>query len=142
MNRHQLAEFAATLPICTVAMESCPGSQYWGRHFERAGHQLRIIPAQFVKPFLKSNKNDDHDALAIAEAASWPDLRCVPLQSAEQLELQAIHRARSRLIAARAAINRLRALLFEQGIVIPVGRQLLARQLPEILEKADNGLPV
>lgn len=143
MNRRQLAEFAATLPTCRVAMESCPGSQYWGRQFEQAGHQLRIIPAQFVKPFLKSNKNDGNDALAIAEAAGRPDLRCVPLKSTEQLELQAIHRIRSRLITERTAlINQLRALLFEQGITIPVGRELLARQLPEILEKADNNLSV
>lgn len=143
MNRRQLAEFAATLPTCMVAMESCPGSQYWGRQFEQAGHQLRIIPAQFVKPFLKSNKNDGNDALAIAEAAGRPDLRCVPLKSTEQLELQAIHRIRSRLITERTAlINQLRALLFEQGITIPVGRELFARQLPEILEKADNNLSV
>ncbi len=141
INRRQLAELAVTLPRCTVAMESCPGSQFWGRRFSEGGHDLRIIPAQFVKPFLKSNKNDFNDALAIAEAASRPGMRCVPLKSSEQLELQAIHRIRDRLITERTAIvNQMRALLLENGIVIPVGRKLFARRLPDILEDAENGL--
>ena len=141
MNRHQLGEFTGTLPPCIVAMESCPGSQYWGRRFDEAGHDLRIIPAQFVKPFLKSNKNDYNDALAIAEAASRPGMRSVPIKNPEQLELQAIHRVRQRLIAERTAIvNQMRALLLENGLVIPVGRKLLARKLPDILEDAENGL--
>jgi transposase len=141
VNRQQLAELAVTLPNCIVAMESCPGSQYWGRRFDEAGHDLRIIPAQFVKPFLKSNKNDFNDALAIAEAANRPGMRCVPLKSQEQLELQAIHRVRGRLITERTAIvNQMRALLLENGIVIPVGRKLFSRKFPDILEDAENGL--
>lgn len=141
VNRQQLAELATTLPRCTVAMESCPGSQFWGRKFHESGHDLRIIPAQFVKPFLKSNKNDFNDALAIAEAAGRPGMRCVPLKSSEQLELQAIHRIRDRLITERTAIvNQMRALLLENGIVIPVGRKLFARRLPDVLEDAENGL--
>jgi len=141
MNRIQLAEFAVSLPACLVAMESCPGSQYWGRCFEQAGHQLRIIPAQFVKPFLKSNKNDFNDALAIAEAANRPDMRCVSLKTPEQLELQAIHRVRDRLITERTAVvNQMRALLLENGIVVPVGRKVFAKRFPEILEDAENGL--
>lgn len=143
LNRKKLAELAATLPPCVVAMESCPGSQYWGRRFAEAGHQLMIIPAQFVKPFLKSNKNDFNDSLAIAETAGRPDLRCVPLKNAEQLELQAVHRVRSRLITERTAIvNQMRALLLENGIVVPPGRNLFARELPNILEDAENGLTV
>ena len=143
VNRQQLAELAATLPRCIVAMESCPGSQFWGRRFDDQGHDIRIIPAQFVKPFLKSNKNDFNDALAIAEAASRPGMRCVPLKAAEQLELQAIHRVRDRLITERTAIvNQMRALLLENGIVIPVGRKIFAGRLPDILEDAENGLTI
>ena len=141
LNRLQLAEFAATLPLSTVAMEACPGSQFWGRRFHEAGHIVRIIPAQFVKPYLKSNKNDFNDAAAIAEAASRGSMRCVALKSIDQLEQQAMHRVRQRFIVERtAAINQMRALLLEHGLVVPVGRALFARRLPEILEDAENGL--
>ena len=141
LNRIQLTEFAVNLPACNIAMESCPGSQYWGRLFTRAGHTLQIIPAQFVKPYLKSNKNDFNDATAIAEAASRGTMRCVPLKTPDQLELQALHRVRQRFIVERTAVvNQMRALLLEHGIVIPVGRALFARRLSLILEDAENGL--
>jgi transposase len=124
-----------------VSMESCPGSQYLGRRCYDAGHEVRIIPAQFVKPYVKSNKNDFNDAQAIAEAASRATMRFVPLKSPEQLELQAIHRVRQRFITERTAIvNQMRALLLENGITIPVGRALFSRRLPAILEDAENGL--
>ena len=103
MNRLQLAEYAATAPRCVVAMESCPGSQYWGRVFTKAGHEVRILPAQFVKPYLKANKNDFNDAEAIAEAGGRAHMRCVPLKTNEQLELQALHRVRRRFIIERTA---------------------------------------
>lgn len=141
LNRSQLAEFAVNLPVCVVAMESCPGSQYWGRLFHKAGHTARVIPAQFVKPFLKSNKNDFNDALAIAEAAGRPNMRCVPLKSPEQLELQATHRVRERLIVERTAtVNQMRALLLENGIALPVGRKVFAKHLPLLLEDGENVL--
>lgn len=141
LNRAQLLQCAATLPACIVAMESCPGSQYWGRRFEQAGHTVRLIPAQFVKPYVKSNKNDFNDAEAIAEAASRATMRYVPLKSLDQLELQALHRVRQRLIVERtSAINQMRALLLEHGIAIPVGRAVLARTLPGVLEHADSAL--
>nr|WP_296223387.1 transposase [Ralstonia sp. UBA689] len=136
-NRTQLAEFAATLPARIVAMESWPGSQYWGRRFQSAGHTVRVIPAQFVKPDLKSNKKDFNDAEAIAEAASRGTMRTVPLKSNDQLEMQATHRVRQRFIVERAAaVNPMRALPLEHGIVIPVGIALFARRLPHILEEA------
>ncbi len=126
---------------CVVATESCPGSQYWGRVFAKAGHDIRILPAQFVKPYLKANKNDFNDAEAIAEAGGRASMRCVPLKTTEQLELQALHRVRRRFIVERTAIvNQMRALLLEQGIVIPLGRALFARRLPTIFEDAENGL--
>jgi transposase len=122
-------------------MESCPGSQYWGRVFTKAGHEVRLLPAQFVKPFLKANKNDFNDAEAIAEGGGRANMRCVPLKTTEQLELQALHRVRRRFIIERTAVvNQMRALLLENGIVIPLGRALFARRLPAIFEDAENGL--
>lgn len=141
LNRAQFSQFVATAQVCIVAMESCPGSQYWGRQFQLAGHTVRIIPAQFVKPYLKSNKNDFNDAEAIAEAGSRGSMRCVPLKTTDQLELQAIHRVRQRFIVERTAVvNQMRALLLEHGIVISVGRLVFSRALPRILEDAENGL--
>jgi len=143
LNRAQLGELSATLPACRVAMESCPGSQYWGRRFVAQGHEVRIIPAQFVKPFVKSNKNDYNDAEAIAEAGSRDTMRCVPLKNSEQLDLQATHRVRQRFIIERSAVvNQMRALLLENGIAIPIGRALFARRLPDVIADAENGLTV
>jgi transposase len=142
-NRTQLAEFAGTTARCIVAMESCPGSQHWGRRFTEHGHEVRIIPAQFVKPYLKANKNDFNDAEAIAEAASRATMRFVALKNAEQLELQATHRVRERFVSERTAVvNQMRALLLEHGIVIPVGRVKFEKAMPDILEDAENGLSV
>jgi transposase len=141
LNRSQLAAFAVTASPCVVATESCPGSQYWGRVFTKAGHVVRILPAQFVKPYLKSNKNDFNDAAAIAEAGGRASMRCVPLKTLEQLELQVLHRVRRRFIIERTAVvNQMRALLLEHGIVVPIGRALFARRLPAIFEDAENGL--
>ena len=141
LNRVQLAQFSATAPKCIVAMESCPGSQHWGRKFSEHGHEIKIIPAQFVKPYLKSNKNDFNDAEAIAEAATRPTMRLVPLKNVEQLELQATHRVRERFVSERTAVvNQMRALLLENGITVSVGRESFARRIPEILENAENGL--
>ena len=141
LNRSQLAQFAATEPRCIMATESCPGSQYWGRVFAAAGHEIRILPAQFVKPYLKSNKNDFNDAAAIAEAAGRGSMRYVPLKTVEQLELQALHRVRRRLIVERTAlINQMRALLLEQGIVIPVGRAAFVHRIPAIFDDAEERL--
>jgi len=143
LNREKLLPFVADLPACIVSMESCPGSQYLGRRCDAAGHEVRVIPAQFVKPYVKSNKNDFNDAQAIAEAASRATMRCVPLKNPEQLELQAIHRVRQRFITERTAtVNQMRALLLENGITIATGRALFARRLPAILEDADNGLSI
>jgi transposase len=143
LNRAQLSEFVVVNEPCIVAMEACPGSQFWGRRFEDAGNTVRVIPAQFVKPYLKSNKNDFNDAEAIAEAGSRGTMRCVALKSADQLELQALHRVRQRFIVERTAVvNQMRALLLEHGLVVPLGRELFARRLPKILEDAENGVSI
>ena len=140
-NRAQLQELAVTMPRSLVAMESCSGSQFWGRRFAEHGNEVRLSPAQFVKPYLKANKNDFNDALAIAEAANRATIPSVPLKNTEQLELQAIHRVRQRLIGDRTAvINQMRALLPEQGFVVGVGPTRFARQLPELLGKAGEVL--
>ena len=141
LNRRQLAECAATAPRCIIATESCPGSQYWGRVFTDAGHDVRLRPAQSVKPFIKSNKNDFNDAAAIAEAAGRASMRYVPLKTTEQLELQALHRVRRRFIVERTAvINQMRALLLEHGMAIPVGRAAFVHRLPAIFVEAEERL--
>jgi transposase len=141
LNRAQLAGYAATAPRCIVATESCPGSQYWGRVFTAAGHEVRILPAQFVKPYLKANKNDFNDAAAIAEAAGRASMRYVPLKTTEQLELQALHRVRRRFIVERTAvINQMRAMLLEHGMVLPVGRAAFVHRLPTVFTDAEHRL--
>jgi len=141
LTRAKLHELAATITKCVVAMESCPGSQFWGRQFAEHGHAVKLIPAQFVKPYVKSNKNDFNDALAIAEAASRATIPSVPLKNIEQLELQATHRVRQRLVADRTAIiNQMRALLLEQGIVVGVGRKRFSAQFSDVLRDASDSL--
>jgi transposase len=141
LNRGQLAAYAATAPRCVVATEACAGSQYWGRVFAQAGHEVRLLPAQFVKPYVQANKNDFHDAAAIAEAGGRAGIRCVPLKTTEQLELQALHRVRQRGVRERTAVvNQMRALLLEHGIVVPLGRALFARRLPATFADAEQRL--
>ncbi len=141
MSRAQLRAFATTTPRTIVAMEACGGSQYWGRVFTHAGHEVRIVPAQFVTPYVKTNKNDFNDAEAIAEAASRATMRFVPLKTTEQLELHASHRIRRRLVHERTAVvNQLRALLLEYGLVTPRGRETFARRWSQILATASEQL--
>jgi transposase len=141
LTRAKLHELVGTVTRCVVAMESCPGSQFWGRKFAEQGHEVKLIPAQFVKPYVKSNKNDFNDALAIAEAASRATIPSVPLKNLEQLELQATHRVRQRLVADRTAIiNQMRALLLEQGIAVGVGRKRFSGQLADVLRDAGDSL--
>jgi transposase len=141
LNRGQLAQFMANLPPCLVGMEACPGSQHLARAFQRSGHDVRLMAPKFIKPYLKSQKNDFNDAEAIAEAVSRPTMRFVTVKSNEQLDLQAVHRIRERLIGERTAvINQIRAFLIEYGLPVKEGRASLRRDLPGILEDAENGL--
>lgn len=140
-TRTRLSEFMANLPACTVAMEACGSAHYWARQFRSHGHEVRLIAPQFVKPLVKSNKNDAIDAEAICEAAQRPTMRFVAVKSIEQQDIQAIHRMRSLVVARRTAqVNQIRGLLLEYGIEIPQGRAAVGRCLAEILEDADNGL--
>lgn len=141
MGRQRLREMAATLPPCIVAMEACGGAHAWARLFAAHGHEVRLIAPQFVKPFVKSNKNDAADAEAICEAAQRPSMRFVAVKTVRQQDLQSLHRARSLAVQTRTAqINQVRGLLLEYGIEIPQGRATARARLPEILEDAENGL--
>lgn len=141
LSRGKLSAFMVNLPPCLVAMEACGSAHYWARMFRDFGHEVRLIAPQFVKPFVKSNKNDAVDAEAICEAAQRPNMRFVAIKTLEQQDIQAIHRMRSLAVERRTAqVNQVRGLLLEYGIDIPQGRAALMRRLPEILEDAENGL--
>ena len=128
-------------PGTEIAMEACATSQYWARELQSHGYRVRLIAAQFVKPFVKSNKNDRNDAEAISEAMSRPSMRYVCVKSVAQQDIQAMHRIRSELVSHRTAkANQIRGLIGEYGIVAPVGINQLRRAIPFWLEDADNGL--
>jgi transposase len=141
LSRKKLTEFMVNLPLCLVVMEACGSAHYWARLFQTYGHQVRLIAPQFVKPFVKSNKNDAADAEAIAEAAQRPNMRYVAIKSVEQQDNQSIHRIRSQVVKHRTALtNQIRGLLLEHGIDIPIGRANVLNGAPRILEDAENGL--
>ena len=143
LNRNKLLPFIANLPQCVIAIEACGGSHYWCRKFTEMGHTVRVIAPQFVKPYVKSNKNDAVDAEAICEAAQRPSMRFVPKKSVEQQDIQSIHRIRSQVVARRTAqANQIRGLLMEYGVIIPKGISFIRRNIPLILEDAENDLTV
>lgn len=141
LSRGKLKAYVATLPACLVALEACGSAHYWARLFRSYGHEVRLISPQFVKPYVKSNKTDAVDAEAICEAAQRPHMRFVSVKSVEQQDVQALHRMRQLAVARRTAqVNQIRGLLREYGIEIPKGRIHVRKQLPGILEDAENGL--
>jgi transposase len=141
LNRNQLHELFAKHPVCVMAIETCCGSQHLGRIAAGHGHDVRLIPAQHVRPFVKSQKNDFNDATALAEVARLPGMRAVPLRSIEQIDVQAVHRARQRLIEQRNGMtNQIRGLLLDRGIAIPQGLYPLRTAVPAILTDPANGL--
>jgi transposase len=140
-TRRGLERYLRELPASTVAMESCGGSHYWARKCREYGHEARLISGQFVKPFVKSNKNDVVDAEAITEAARRPTMRFVPIKTQQQQDIQALHRVRERHIKNRTAlVNQCRGLLLENGIAIRKGREHLQRQLPILIENVSGEL--
>jgi transposase len=135
IKRLALKEAFAKLPPCVVGMEACLSAHFVSRMLRSLGHEPRIIPAIYVKPFVKGQKNDYNDAEAIAEAALRPNLRIVQEKTQDQLDLQACHRVRSRLVSRRTAtINQIRAFLIEQGVAVRAGTSALRKSLFEILE--------
>ena len=140
-SRKQLLAYSANLPNSLIGMEACAGAHFLGAALREQGHDVRLIPAQFVKPFLKSNKNDFLDAEAIAEAVARQNMRFVPIKTDDQLDLQALHRVRDRLVHRRTAvINQIRGFLLERGITFAKGPAKLRQQMPAILENADENL--
>lgn len=141
LRRDGVADFVGGMVPCIVAMEACCGAHHLGRVFASFGHRIRPMPAEYVRAYVKANKTDDRDAEAIAEASTRPTMRFVPVKSEAQSDVQALHRARSRLVAERTApIKHLRALLLERGIVAPKGRKRLESQLEVFADEACAGL--
>src|ERR1700730_4031965 len=140
-TQKQLLTYTANLQTCLIGLEACSGAHFLGRALREQGHDVRLIPAQFVKPFVKSNKNDFVDAEAIAEAVERKNMRFVPIKTDDQLDLQAIHRVRDRLMTRRTAlINQIRAFLLERGIVFAKSPIRLREALPEVLENVNENL--
>src|SRR5580698_945898 len=140
-TQRQLLIYTANMQTPLIGLEACSGAHFLGRSLRKQGHDVRLIAAQFVKPFVKSNKNDFVDAEAIAEAVERKNMRFVPIKTDDQLDLQAIHRVRDRLISRRTAvINQVRAFLLERGLVFAKTPAKLRAALPDILENADLNL--
>ncbi|WP_097459919.1 IS110 family RNA-guided transposase [Mangrovitalea sediminis] len=143
LTRAKLLPFIAQLPPCLIGMEACSGAHHWAREMTTLGHQVRIIAPRFVAPYRKSSKNDDNDAEAICEAVGRPNMRFVPIKTAEQQAVLCLHRIRRGLIKERTAqINQIRGLLAEFGLIMPQGRYAARHHIPEILEDGENGLPM
>ena len=144
LRRGQLAQAVASLPPCVIGMEACSGAHEWGRRFQQHGHTVRLMAPKFVSPYRKSEKNDGNDAEAVCEAVSRPNMRFVPVKSIEQQALLALHRVRQGFVVERTAtINRLRGLLTEFGVVLPLGSETVRREaarsaeaLPELARGA------
>lgn len=135
MRRDGVIAFAARLPPCAMAMEACRGAHHMGRSLAALGHEVRLMSPEYVRPYVKAQKNDDRDAEAIAEAATRPTMRFVELKSEEQLDVQTLHRVRDRLVGERTSLtNQIRSLLLERGHVVAQGHARLRRLLGELLE--------
>jgi transposase len=141
LRRTQVRAYFTQHEPCRVAMEACAGAHYWGRELEQLGYSVKLIPPQFVKPYVKGNKNDYNDARAIAEAATRPGMRFVGIKTVEQQDIQALHRLREQRVKERTALcNQLRALVAEYGIVMNRGVAAVRSGIPLLLEDAGNGL--
>lgn len=141
LTRHNLLKFFANLPQCVVGMEACGGAHHWARELEKLGHTPKLMAAQYVKPYVKTNKNDRADAEAICEAVTRPNMRFIAIKSVEQQEVLSLHRIRHGLIKRRTALaNETRGLLLEFGLSLPQGIGHLRKSLPRIIEDLHNCL--
>lgn len=142
LKRRQMAGFFRKLPPCLIGLEACPSAHYWARELQALGHEVRIMPAGYVKPYVKRNKNDAKDAEAICEAVTRPSMRFVAVKTAEQQSLMMLHRTRSLLVRQRTMlVNALRAHLAEFGLVAPVGLRGMSGLLAIISDPTDARLP-
>jgi transposase len=141
LSRNALMPFIAQLPPVLIGMEACGGAHYWARRFREHGHEVKLMAPQFVKPYVKSNKNDTRDAEAIAEAVTRPTMHFVPVKDVEQQDIQALHRIRERLIGERTAlVNEVHGLMNEYGIVIPKGVPKFRQAVVDKLESEKDKL--
>ena len=142
LKRHQLAAFVANLPPCLIGMEACASAHHWARTLQRFGHTVRLMPPQYVKPYVKTNKNDAADAEAICEAVGRPSMRFVAIKSVEQQSLLSLHRVRQGFVRSRTAqANQIRGLLAEFGLVVAKGIHHLPKRVPALLEQHRQVLP-
>lgn len=141
MRRDGVVAFAAKLPPCTMAMEACCGAHHMGRSLVALGHEVRLMSPEYVRPYVKAQKNDDRDAEAIAEAATRPTMRFVELKNEEQLDVQTLHRVRDRLVGERTSLtNQIRSLLLERGHIVAQGHARLRLLLAELLDSCAEAL--
>jgi len=141
LSRGKVLEFFVNLPPCLIGLEACPGAHYWARELIKLGHTVKLMPAQYVKAYLKGNKNDGNYAEAICEAVSRPGMRFVAINTEAQQDIQMLHRIRSRLVADRTAlINQIRGLLGEYGIVFGQGPGQVRRGVAVLLKREDPRL--
>src|SRR6201747_1247913 len=135
LHREGVIKLAAKLPSCIIALEACCGAHHFGRTLQDQGHTIRLMSPEYVRPYVKAQKNDDRDAEAIAEAATRPTMRFVALKSEAQLDMQTLHRVRDQLVGERTALmNQIRAVLLERGHIVPQGRAKLAASLESLLD--------
>src|SRR5476649_2516357 len=143
LDRSKMTEYFANLPPCLIGMAACGSAHYWARKLAAMGHTVKLMAPQFVKPYVKTNKNDAADAEAICEAVSRTNMRFVPIKDVEQQAVLAVHRVRQGFVKARTAqANQIRGLLSEFGLIIPQGIINVTKRVPELLEDASNELPV
>jgi transposase len=143
LKRDQVAPFFARLEPCLVGVEACGGAHYWAAKLGALGHRVKMMAPQFVKPYVKSNKNDALDAEAICEAVVRPNMHFVPVKSPEQQSVLSLHTVREGFVHARTAqANQIRGLLGEFGQIVPQGIRNIYVQVPEVIEDASNELPV
>jgi transposase len=142
LKRSEMSSYFARLEPCVIGMEACGSAHHWARKLQEFGHTVKLMSPQFVKPYVKTNKNDMADAEAICEAVTRPNMRYVPVKTVEQQAILSVHRARTGFVKARTAQgNQIRGLLSEFGIVISQGIHSIVKRVPEILEDGENGLP-
>ncbi len=143
LRRSEMLTFFAKVEPTLIGVEACGSAHYWARELGKLGHSVKLMPPQYVKPYVKTNKNDANDAEAICEAVSRPHMRFVPIKNIEQQALQGLHCVRDRVVKARTAlINEIRGLLGESGIIVCKGVAAVRNTLPSIIEDAENGLCV
>ncbi len=141
LTREGVRALAQKLPACRIGMEACCGAHHLARELSALGHDVRLMSPEYVRPYVKAQKNDERDAEAIAEAVTRPTMRFVEIKSAARLDMQTLHRSRDRLVGERTAlINQLRGILLERGLILPQGRKKLWVVLDERLADPKLGL--